>query len=183
MLALSQTTGYAILALSCLSDASERFVLARDIAACTGVPLPYLSKILHTLHRRGVICGKRGYRGGFSLAQPANEITLFDVIEAVEGKWQPQCLLGLTECSASPACPVHVSWVEQRRKIEQSLRKVSLSDFADYSGRRRLTSAAACSCGGAGRAKANMESTAQEKGSAKSGSTAQDRKRKTTTRG
>jgi Rrf2 family protein len=86
MLSLSQTSGHAILALSCLCETAGRFVLAKDIAACTGVSLPYLSKVLDAMRRTGLIEGKRGYRGGFGLARPAAEISRLHVAEAVDGQ-------------------------------------------------------------------------------------------------
>ncbi len=76
MLSLNQTTGYAILALAYLEQSPGRPRLAKDIAAATGVPLPYLSKLLHALTRTGLIHGKRGYRGGFTLAKPTSQISL-----------------------------------------------------------------------------------------------------------
>ena len=106
MFSLSQTTGYAILALSCLVDAEDRWVLSREIAARTGIPQPYLSKILHALGRSGLIEAKRGYCGGIALARPARQIRISDVAEAVEGpKWLPECMLGLSECSDLRCCP------------------------------------------------------------------------------
>jgi len=146
MLALSQTTGYAILALSCLGDCEGRWVLAKDIAGCTGIPLPYLSKLLHALTGSGLIVAKRGYRGGFQIARPAERISLLDVAEAVEGrKWLPVCLLGLAECSDERACPTHEFWKKERGRIEKELSRLTLHDVAEFERQRgiRLTS---CGC-------------------------------------
>ena len=86
MLCLSQTAGYAILAMSCLDPSGKRRVLAREIAARSGVPSPYLSKLLHALGRAKLIQAKRGYRGGFLFARPPDRIRLLDVVEAVEDR-------------------------------------------------------------------------------------------------
>ncbi|MHC5013665.1 MAG: RrF2 family transcriptional regulator [Planctomycetota bacterium] len=72
MLSLSHTTGYAILALACLEGAGGRWVLSTEIAELTGTPRPYLSRVLHTLRRSGLVRAKRGYRGGFALARAAS---------------------------------------------------------------------------------------------------------------
>ena len=147
MLCLSQTTGYAILAMSCLSQAVGRLVLAKDIAACTGVPLPYLSKILHALHRSGLIHGKRGYRGGFMLARPPAEVSLLEVAEALEGKnWLPHCLIGLDNCDPEQRCPTHDFWTKERAKIEQELRRVGLNDVAAFARARGLAGVIGCEC-------------------------------------
>ena len=52
---LSQTAGYAIVALSCLNERGDAWTLAKDIAECTGIPRPYLSKIFHKLENSGLI--------------------------------------------------------------------------------------------------------------------------------
>jgi Rrf2 family protein len=133
MLSLTQTTGYAILALTCLEGGEDQWVLSRDIATATGIPGPYLSKILHALGRSGLIRAKRGYRGGFTLARPASRISLLDVAEAVEGRnWMPQCLLGLTVCSQIRACPTHAFWKREQARIEEELRKITLAQVADF---------------------------------------------------
>jgi Rrf2 family protein len=137
MLALSQTTGYAILALSCLGSPGERVVQAAQIARCTRIPGPYLSKILHALARSGLIRAKRGRGGGFTLARLAAQISLLDVAEAVEGEsWAPCCLLGLAGCSQERACPTHRFWTVQRARIEAELRRVTLCEVARFE--RRL---------------------------------------------
>lgn len=133
MLSLSQTTGYAIVALGVLGTADDEWMLARTIARRTGVPLSYLSKILHALRRAGMIRAKPGYRGGFLLAQPAEKVSLLDVAEAIEGPdCIPDCMLGLSDCSVFGFCPTHDFWVTERRRIEKELKKWKLSDVADY---------------------------------------------------
>jgi Rrf2 family protein len=133
MLSLSQTTGYAILALACLEDCDGRLVQAKDIAGCTGIPLPYLSKILYALGKVGLVVTKRGYRGGFALARSARQINLLEVAEAVEGgTWLPKCLLGFEGCADDRACPTHRFWKTQREKIQTELRRVTIHDVAQF---------------------------------------------------
>lgn len=136
MLALPQTTGYAMLALSCLGEPGQPRLLARAIARATGVPLPYLSKILHALGDSSLIHGKRGYRGGFVLARPPRAISLYDVAAALEGP-DPlgPCLLGLRACAGRRPCPTHDFWLRERSRIERHLRQVSLADIASFHGR------------------------------------------------
>ncbi len=133
MLSLSRTTGYAILAMSCMGDRRGSWLLAKDIVACTRIPGPYLSRVLHALGKSGLVLTKRGYRGGFALARPRNRITLLDVIEAVEGQaCQDRCVLGLTECSDERGCPVHEFWKAERVKIRAKLRRISFADVAAF---------------------------------------------------
>lgn len=151
MLSLSQTTGYAVLALSCLRQCGCDLVLAKDIAECTGIPLPYLLKLLHAMGKADLVIAKRGYRGGFALARPAEEISLMDVAEAVDGQaWLPKCLLGLDDCSDKRQCPTHDFWKIHRQKIEAELRQTTVKDVADFEAqqaKRRLGQCCAPSTG------------------------------------
>jgi Rrf2 family transcriptional regulator, iron-sulfur cluster assembly transcription factor len=140
MFSLSQTSGYAILALGFLHECGDRLVLAKDITLSTRIPLPYLSKILNALTRTGLIVGKRGYQGGFALSRTADEISLYDVAEAVEGpNWLPTCPLGIVGCSKHPLCPIHDFWTVQRAKIMKELRQLTLTDISAYVKEKFLT--------------------------------------------
>ena len=145
MLSLSQTTGYAILALACLRQSGSARVLAKDISACTGVPLPYLLKLLQSLGRSGLIVAKRGYRGGFALARSPSKINLLQIAEAVEGRpWLPRCLLGLDECSDLRRCPTHDFWSITRRRIERELGRITLQMVADFEQRQSSSRLGTC---------------------------------------
>lgn len=132
MLSFSQTTGYAVLALGCIGSWKGHWVLSQQIHKCTGVPMPYLRKILNALGQAGLIETKRGYRGGFVLARPAEEITLMDVVEAVESDNPvPDCLLGLPGCSEATPCPMRAFWQEKRAEIEDRLRGTTVAEAAE----------------------------------------------------
>jgi Rrf2 family protein len=112
---------------------TDGWLLAKDIAECSGVPLPYLSKILSGLRGSGIVLAKRGYRGGFRLARPGDQINLLEVVEAIDGpKWDSRCLLGLEECSDEQSCPVHASWIRGRQAIKAKLRQTRLRDLAEF---------------------------------------------------
>ena len=130
---LTKRTGYAILALACLSDRDNQWVLVQEIAARTDVPKPYLHKILHALGKNGLIQTKRGYRGGMALERPASEIFLWDLIDAVEGlEWSHGCMLGLSECSDERPCSAHEFWVAERNEIGAKLKQISLAQVATF---------------------------------------------------
>ena len=133
MFALSQTTGYAIIALSCMRQAKDGWVQAQHIARCTKIPRPYLQKILHALGQAGLIEAKRGYRGGFALARPPRQISLCDVAEAVEGpKWMSNCMLGLADCSCRPYCPTTKFWRKESARIRAELRRMTIAHVTEY---------------------------------------------------
>ena len=145
MLCLSQTTGYAILALACLEEVQGHWVKACEIGECTGIPMPYLSKLLHRLGRAGIIVAKRGTFGGYALATPPEEISLKLVAEVVEGEpWLPKCLIGLADCSDERACPTHDFWSKERVRIETKLSKITVKDMATFERRRRAREGSCC---------------------------------------
>jgi Rrf2 family protein len=130
MLCLSQTTGYAVHALVCLDEQSGHANLIRDIAKCTGISKPYLARIINDLTHQGLVTAKRGYRGGIALARPAGEISLLQVVEAMEGpNWFGPCLLGLDDCARS-VCPTHAVWQRVSKQLKTVLGKTTLADVA-----------------------------------------------------
>jgi Rrf2 family protein len=138
VLSLSQTTGYAILALACLEEVQGHWAKVGAISECTGIPMPYLSKLLHHLRQAGIVVAKRGTFGGYALAAPAQDTSLLQVAEAVEREsWMPKCLLGLAECSDERACPVHDFWSKERARIGTKLAKITIKDAARFERRRR----------------------------------------------
>ena len=133
MLSLSSTTGYAIKALSCLEDPACNCRTTPGIAKRTGVPRPYLAKIVGSLARRGLVVAKRGIGGGITLARRPEDISLLQIVEAVEGKdWLGECLLGLDECSSLATCPTHDFWQRIRNEITQELGRITLASIIAF---------------------------------------------------
>ncbi len=133
MFGLSNTAGYAIQALGCLGEQQESWVLTKTIAARTGIPGTYLSKILNSLSKSGLILAKRGYQGGFKLVRPAAEINLLMVVEAMDGKiFGHSCLLGLPQCTDKNRCPAHDFWNPMKKNIKTQLEQLTLDKVAEY---------------------------------------------------
>ena len=83
---ISRSTGYALVAVGYIAqNYKEGAVLAARVSKEYGIPLEYLLKILQQLVRANVLRSKRGPRGGFFLSRPATEITMLQIIEAVDG--------------------------------------------------------------------------------------------------
>lgn len=138
MLCLSQTTGYAVRALVCLDEQGGHANLIRDIAKCAGIPKPYLARIINDLAHEGLVAAKRGYRGGIALARPAGEISLLQVVEAVEGPdWIAPCLLGLNDCAAHKNCPAHVVWQRVAKQLKAVMSRTTLADVMASPMRKR----------------------------------------------
>jgi|CXWL01.1.fsa_nt_gi Rrf2 family protein len=133
MLSLSRTAGYAILALSCLEESAEQWVLLKDIVGRVNVPGPYLAKIMHALAKAGVVRAKRGYRGGFMLARRSDQVSIARIVDAIEGEnWLGGCMLGWTQCTEDRACPVHDFCKTERTQVRGRLEKLTLKDVAEF---------------------------------------------------
>jgi len=134
---LSHTAGYAILALAFVAGRKAQWVQAKEIAKQTGLPRPYLSKILHLLGKAGLVRTKRGYRGGIALMRPAAEVTLLEVAAAVGPlELGPTCVMGFRVCDEKHACPMHAFWQGVRKQLEEQLSAITLAQLATQQGAR-----------------------------------------------
>ncbi len=93
--------------------------------------MSYLSKILATLTRAGILQAARGVNGGYRLARRAGEVTLFEVVELFDGpQGRSECLLGtLHPCSDEQPCPAHDRWREVRDRYLEFLRTVTFDQL------------------------------------------------------
>ena len=133
---LSTRTGYAVLALACLSKTEGQLIKVEEITKRADIPKPYLHKILNSLEKTGLIASKRGYRGGVSLGRPANQITLMDVANAAEGDgWSQRCLLGMAPCGDDRNCPIHEFWREKKELVQEKLCQLTLDQVEEFESR------------------------------------------------
>ena len=104
---------------------------ATDLSLDTGVPLPTAQKLMQQLAAAGLLVGHRGAGGGYALARPVAEITLADIVEAVEGPFtMTVCSEGRTDCALDAHCRVkpHMGIVGDR--VRGALGAVSLQELA-----------------------------------------------------
>ena len=136
MVALTRKTDYALVALAYLARWEQGCVSARDIAARVRIPLPVLMSILSQLARRGLVISTRGAKGGYRLARSPDQITLADLIDAVEGPVRlTACCMGHgevrePECDLEAVCDVKQPLQAVQRRLEAFLSEVRLSDIA-----------------------------------------------------
>jgi len=131
---LTRQGEYAIRTVFALAQQEGKVVTQRDIAQSQDIPEAFLAKIAQILQRRGLITNLRGSRGGMTLARPAAEINLRNVVEAVEGPIAlNQCLSGPGACSRQGTCPIHPVWDRAQKAMLEELEKVSLADLVGQS--------------------------------------------------
>ncbi|MBE3573984.1 MAG: Rrf2 family transcriptional regulator [Firmicutes bacterium] len=131
---LNQATDYAFRAVLHLALAGTgQVVEAQSIAREQSIPMRFLLKIMRSLVRGGIVRSYRGVGGGFALARPAQEITLLDVVQAMEGPIRVnRCLVDPRYCSRhwSQHCPVHQALGQVQSALAQALASHTFADLA-----------------------------------------------------
>jgi Rrf2 family protein len=127
---LSQTTEYALRAVVHLAGAGGASRTTQEIAEATRVPTGYLSKVLQSLGRAGFLDAQRGIGGGYVLARPPEEITVYDIVQAVEPIPRIRaCPLGIEE-HGTHLCPLHRRLDDAMAAVESAFRASTLAELA-----------------------------------------------------
>lgn len=129
-MALQLTLGgdYAVRIAVDLAERPGRVVRTRDLSRRTGVPVPYLRKLVQALGRAGLVHTRPGGRGGVALGSPPHTVTLRQVIEAVEGPvYLNRCVARPGWCPRDAFCPVHPVWHRLQAAFCRELDAVRLS--------------------------------------------------------
>ena len=131
MIKLSRVTDYGIVLLAHLAgcaDGSTRN--ARQLAEKTGLPAPMVSRVLKSLAREGLLASHRGSKGGYSLARSPDQISVPEIITALEGP------IALTECAVHPGtcrqetnCDVREPWQRVNQVVRDALADITLADL------------------------------------------------------
>ncbi len=117
-----------------------------EIAEHDGMPLAYLEHLVARLRKAGLLDSRRGSRGGYMLARPADQITMAEVVEALEGTIAPiECISqgpdGSIVCSresdSSHVCPTKILWTKVRLAIVRTLLQTTLADLLAPAGASR----------------------------------------------
>lgn len=125
----------------------SREASVRDLADLQGVPLDYLAKIFTKLAKAKLVVATEGVRGGFKLARPADEITLLDIVNAIDGRKsifecreiRGRCALFEGEAPAwalDGHCSVHGAMLTAQKRMEEALDQQTILDIARKVGRK-----------------------------------------------
>jgi Rrf2 family protein len=95
------------------------------------IPRSFLAKILQKLVKARIVRSYRGVKGGFSLARQARDISMLEVLEAIEGKICLNiCLMDKKKCQFSKHCPISPVWATAQAKLAETLKKTNFEDLA-----------------------------------------------------
>ncbi|MDQ7040366.1 MAG: Rrf2 family transcriptional regulator [Rhodothermus sp.] len=107
------------------------YVSIREIGERLNISVPFLTKIFQKLTQAGLMQSLRGPSGGVMFARSPEEITLFDVIVAIDGPdLFTECVLGLPGCGEAAPCPLHDHWKAVRTPIRDLFASTTLADMA-----------------------------------------------------
>jgi FeS assembly SUF system regulator len=129
---LTHLADYAVVLMTAAArrDAGAR-LSATELAGETGVPLPTAQKLMGQLAIAGLLSSVRGAGGGFAMARPVTEISLADIVEAVEGPIaMTLCSGGSTDCALDKHCRVKPHMGIVGAKVRGALHAVTLQELA-----------------------------------------------------
>jgi Rrf2 family protein len=113
----------------------KKICFVNEISEEYKIPRSFLAKILQKLVKAKIVRSYRGVKGGFSLAKQARDISVLNVLEAIEGKLALNiCLPDKKMCNFSRHCPVSAVWATAQSKVIEVLSKSNFEDMARYKG-------------------------------------------------
>ncbi len=132
MIRLSKLADYAVVMLSHMAAREGEVYTTARLAGRSAVPEPTAAKILKQLVRGSILASQRGSNGGYGLARPASEITVAEIIVAIDG---PIALAACVEgsgdhCGVEDMCSMRGNWNRVNRAIRDALDDISLADMA-----------------------------------------------------
>ncbi|MYF07724.1 MAG: SUF system Fe-S cluster assembly regulator [Rhodospirillaceae bacterium] len=132
MLRLNRITDYAVVVLTQMVREPDKQVTAPQLSEESSVPAPTVAKVLKALAKEGVLASQRGVHGGYRLARPAGDISMLEVIRALEGPVSlTACVDGAEgDCDVESLCPVRGNWDRVNTAIRSALAEVTLEDMA-----------------------------------------------------
>jgi Rrf2 family transcriptional regulator, nitric oxide-sensitive transcriptional repressor len=126
---LSQTVDYALRAVVHLASERPKACTNEKIAEATRVPRQYLSKVMHSLVRSGIVNSQRGPNGGFTLNKPDRKLTVYEVVQAVDPIQRiRECPLGL-KTHGPNLCPLHRRLDAAMALVEQAFRESTVEEI------------------------------------------------------
>jgi Rrf2 family protein len=109
-----------------------------ELANAAECPEQFLSKVLQSLTRAGLVISHRGNTGGFELPRPHRTASMLEVVEAIEGPLRMNlCLTSDHACTRQEWCPGHAVWTEAQKAMASVLKSATIGDMAEQATGRR----------------------------------------------
>ncbi|MGS1078289.1 SUF system Fe-S cluster assembly regulator [Pseudoxanthomonas beigongshangi] len=130
MLRVTKLTDYATVVLTVLAARPGEILSATDLADHSGLEPPTVSKVLKPLAQAGLVEGLRGVHGGYRLSRAAADISLIEVVEAMEGPLaMTECSQADSHCGIAHQCGARANWRLINDVVADALRGVTLAQM------------------------------------------------------
>jgi Rrf2 family protein len=129
---LSNTSKYAIRAVIYLAlhAGEDKKIGIKQISKDLNIPTPFLGKILQTLAKQKLLSSTKGPHGGFGLGKSAEEISLIDIVDIIDGQdLFSKCLIRLEDCNSKAPCSMHDKYAEIRQSLAALFKKEKISEL------------------------------------------------------
>ncbi|WP_232096536.1 SUF system Fe-S cluster assembly regulator [Denitratisoma oestradiolicum] len=127
---MRKLTDYSTVIMAYLAQSPLGVHSVAEMAAAVGVAAPTTSKILKTLARQNLVLSSRGIHGGYRLSRPPEQISIAQVIDAMEGPFgMTECSIEAGLCAQEAACPQRENWQRLNQVLRRALDQVSLADM------------------------------------------------------
>lgn len=131
MISIARQTDYATRIVLHLASLPEELVAIPELSQAKQLPIPFVRRIVGKLVAAGILRTVRGKHGGIGLGRPAAEISLQDVVTAMEGGIRlNQCVNDKDACRFSGNCSVHKAWTAASNLLDNHLRAILFSELA-----------------------------------------------------
>lgn len=132
MIRIGKLTDYSLVILSLLARSSQTLLSSNQVVEQTGIQKPTVAKLMKHLTHHGFLHAERGASGGYQLARSPKEISVVDIIKALEGPIAlMQCNLGAENCAIAEQCPSKGPWQQINQILLETLSAVSLIDLQE----------------------------------------------------
>jgi FeS assembly SUF system regulator len=130
MLRMGKLTDYAIVLMSYLATKSELKHSAHSLSDAVKVPQPTVKKVLKALSQAGLLTSARGAQGGYSLARSADDVSVAEIIIALEGPIAiTECVSDEHQCDQESHCEIQTNWARINNAVFTALDEVKLADM------------------------------------------------------
>lgn len=127
---VTRESDYAMRCVLYLARDNDRIASVTEISLAVHVPKTFLAKIVQRLVKAGIVESSRGMNGGFRLAKKTGAITLYDIMQSIQGPCGINlCAVEGGKCRLSSTCSVHPVWVDIRKEVEKRLTAVTIADL------------------------------------------------------
>jgi Rrf2 family nitric oxide-sensitive transcriptional repressor len=124
---VTRKTDYAVRCVLYLAQDEDQISNVTEVSRNMHIPKTFLAKIFQKLVKAGIVESIRGMNGGFRLAKKPVDISLLDVMTAIQGPVGINvCAVNSKKCSKSSTCSVHPVWVELRKEVNQRLQEQTI---------------------------------------------------------